>query len=136
METIVVGIDVAKDRLDVAVRPSGEVFAIARNGAGLADLCEKLVALGPTIVAIEATGGFEEIAAAGLAGAGLLSSSSIPPRSAPSPRRSVSAPRPIRSMPPSSPTSPRRPSPRSGRCPTRKPAISRSSSPDGARSSR
>lgn len=71
METIVVGIDVAKDRLDVAVRPSGEVFAVERNGTGLAALCEKLLALGPTIVAIEATGGFEEIAAAGLAGAGL-----------------------------------------------------------------
>ena len=62
MENIVVGIDVAKDRLDVAVRPSGEVFAVERNGAGLAALCEKLLALGPAIVAIEATGGFEEIA--------------------------------------------------------------------------
>ncbi len=71
MENIFVGIDVAKDRLDVAVRPSGDVFAVARNGAGLADLCERLVALGPAIVAIEATGGVEEIAAAGLAGAGL-----------------------------------------------------------------
>lgn len=71
MENVVVGIDVAKDRLDVAVRPSGDVFTVERNGAGLATLCEKLVALGPAIVAIEATGGFEEIAAAGLAGAGL-----------------------------------------------------------------
>jgi len=71
MENIFIGIDVAKDRLDVAVRPSGDVFAVERNGAGLATLCEKLVALGPAIVAIEATGGFEEIAAAGLAGAGL-----------------------------------------------------------------
>ena len=71
METITVGIDVAKDRLDVAVRPSGDVFAVERNGAGLAALCEKLVALGPAIVAIEATGGFEEVAAAALAGAGL-----------------------------------------------------------------
>jgi transposase len=71
MENITVGIDVAKDRLDVAVRPSGEVFAVERNGAGLAALCEKLVALAPAVVAIEATGGFEEIAAAGLAGAGL-----------------------------------------------------------------
>jgi transposase len=71
MENVVVGIDVAKDRLDVAVRPSGDVFAVERNGTGLADLCEKLVALNPAIVAIEATGGFEEIAAASLAGAGL-----------------------------------------------------------------
>ena len=30
-----VGIDVAKDRLDVAVRPSGEVFIVERNAAGL-----------------------------------------------------------------------------------------------------
>jgi len=48
------------------VRPSGDVFAVARNGAGLAALCEKLLALGPAIVAIEATSGFEESAAAGL----------------------------------------------------------------------
>src|SRR5690606_13682580 len=69
--TITVGIDVAKDHLDVAVRPSGDVLAVERNSAGLAALCEKLVALGPAIVAIEATGGFEEVAAAALAGAGL-----------------------------------------------------------------
>lgn len=66
-----VGIDVAKDRLDVAVRPGGEAFAVTRDGSGLADLVEKLVAMAPAIVAIEATGGFEQIAAAALAGAGL-----------------------------------------------------------------
>ena len=31
-----VGIDVAKDRLDVHLRPSGEAFAVARDGEGLA----------------------------------------------------------------------------------------------------
>ena len=30
---VFVGIDVAKDRLDVAVRPSGESFVVARTGA-------------------------------------------------------------------------------------------------------
>ena len=30
-----VGIDVSKDRLAVHLRPSGESFAVARDGAGL-----------------------------------------------------------------------------------------------------
>lgn len=71
MDIIAVGIDVSKDRLDVAVRPSGESFAVDRNGAGIDLLIEQLHALAPTIVAIEATGGFETIVAAGLAGAAL-----------------------------------------------------------------
>lgn len=69
--SISVGIDVAKERLDVAVRPSGEVWSVARDSPGLAALCDRLVALKPTLVAIEATGGFEQIAAAALAAAGL-----------------------------------------------------------------
>ena len=35
MEQVYVGIDVAKDRLDVHLRPSGEAFAVARDGNGL-----------------------------------------------------------------------------------------------------
>ena len=30
-----VGIDVSRDRLDVHLRPSGEIFAVARDGEGL-----------------------------------------------------------------------------------------------------
>ena len=71
MESITVGIDVGKDRLDVAVRPGGEVFTVERNAAGLEALCDKLVPLSPRIVALEATGGFETVAAAALAAAGL-----------------------------------------------------------------
>jgi transposase len=71
MDSIVVGIDVSKDRLDVFVRPGGTAFAVARNGAGLEQLVTRLRELSPSIVAIEATGGFETIAAAALAGAGL-----------------------------------------------------------------
>ena len=38
----VVGIDVAKDRLDVHLRPSGESFAVARDGEGLVQLVDRL----------------------------------------------------------------------------------------------
>jgi transposase len=71
MESIFVGIDVSKDRLDVAVRPSGEIFVVERNARGLEVLVARLRELSPHIIALEATGGFETVAAAALAGAGL-----------------------------------------------------------------
>ncbi len=71
MDAIYVGIDVSKDRLDVHVRPSREAFVVARDGKGLEELIERLQALSPRLVAIEATGGFETIAAAAIAGATL-----------------------------------------------------------------
>ena len=71
MEDIIVGIDVAKDRLDVAVRPSGEAFVVERNAAGLEALVARLRGLSPYLVALEATGGYETIVAAALAGATL-----------------------------------------------------------------
>lgn len=71
MDIIAVGIDVSKDRLDVAVRPSGEMFAVDRNGRGIDRLIERLRTLSPAVIALEATGGFEVIVAAGLAGAAL-----------------------------------------------------------------
>ncbi|MBA0086358.1 MAG: IS110 family transposase [Acidobacteria bacterium Pan2503] len=71
MESIIVGIDVSKNRLDVAVRPRGEVFAVERNAAGLESLVARLRVLSPRVVALEATGGFEIIVAAALASGGL-----------------------------------------------------------------
>jgi len=71
MDAIYVGIDVSKDRLDVQVRPSGEAFAVARNSKGLNELIERLLDLKPTLIAVEATGGFETIVAAAIAGAQL-----------------------------------------------------------------
>jgi transposase len=71
MDIIAVGIDVSKDRLDVAVYPGGEAFAVERNGAGLEQLVIRLKQLAPAIVAIEATGGFETVAAGAVGGAGL-----------------------------------------------------------------
>ena len=58
MDKVIVGIDVSRDRLDVAVRPSGEALVVERNAAGLEELVERLRSLGPHLVALEATGGF------------------------------------------------------------------------------
>lgn len=71
MDTSYVGIDVSKDRLDVHVLPGGQAFAVARDGQGLEDLVERLRAVAPALIALEATGGFETIVAATLAGAQL-----------------------------------------------------------------
>jgi len=70
--TVVVGIDVSKDRLDVAIYPCDEPgFAVARDAAGLDALAARLKPLAPTAVAVEATGGFESVVVASLAAAGL-----------------------------------------------------------------
>ena len=69
--TTCVGIDVSKDRLDVHVLPSGEAFAVARDGKGLESLVARLTALDVSLIVLEATGGFETTVAAALAGAGL-----------------------------------------------------------------
>jgi transposase len=66
-----VGIDVSKDRLDVHVRPSGRTFAAARDGKGLEQLINELRGLTPSLIVLEATGGFEITVAAALASAGL-----------------------------------------------------------------
>jgi transposase len=71
MDFIAIGIDVSKDHLDVATRPSGAAFTVERNAAGLEQLGDRLRMLSPQIVALEATGGFETVAAATLAAAGL-----------------------------------------------------------------
>jgi transposase len=66
-----VGIDVAKDRLDVHLRPAGEAFTVARDSEGIEALAARLAALKVELVVLEATGGFETVVAAGLAAAGL-----------------------------------------------------------------
>ena len=66
-----IGIDVAKDRLDVHIRPTGEAFTVARDDEGVAGLVARWSKAAPTLIVLEATGGFEAIVAAGLASAGL-----------------------------------------------------------------
>ncbi len=55
-----VGIDVAKARLDVAVRPTGEIVSHANSPQDIAHLVEHLQALQPSLIVLEATGGLEQ----------------------------------------------------------------------------
>lgn len=71
MEQTFIGIDVAKDRLDVHVRPSDQAFTVARDSEGLAKLMERLRPLGVYLVVVEATGGFEQTLAAALVSEGM-----------------------------------------------------------------
>lgn len=54
-----VGIDVSQKRLDVSVGGSGEVWQVENDVVGIALLQERLVALAPEQVVVEATGGLE-----------------------------------------------------------------------------
>jgi transposase len=62
-----VGLDVSKHHLDVHLRPTAESFRVDRDEAGLAQLVARLVAVHPTLVVLEATGGYEAPVAAALA---------------------------------------------------------------------
>jgi transposase len=66
-----IGIDVAKDRLDVHIRPNGEGFTLARDGDALATLVERLRGLAPALVVLETTGGYETVVASAIGAAGL-----------------------------------------------------------------
>src|SRR5215470_19771800 len=46
-----VGVDVAKAQLDIAVRPSGERWAVPNDAGGVVMLVERLQALHPTLIA-------------------------------------------------------------------------------------
>jgi transposase len=64
-----VGIDVAKDTLDVHVRPHGDAFSVSNDSQGIAELVTRLAAACPALVVLEATGGLEHAGAAALAAA-------------------------------------------------------------------
>jgi len=68
---IFVGIDVAKAHLDVALRPTGERWTVANADASLAALVAQLQAVAPTLIVLEATGGYQRAVVAALAAAGL-----------------------------------------------------------------
>lgn len=66
-----VGIDVSKERLDTALRPSGERWATPNEARGISTLCRRLQPLAPTLIVLEATGGLELPVVGALAAAGL-----------------------------------------------------------------
>jgi transposase len=69
--SLFIGIDVAKDHLDVHILPTGEAFRLPHDGPGLTTLLDRVRPLAPTLLVLEATGGYEVPVAATLAGAGL-----------------------------------------------------------------
>ena len=74
-----VGIDVSKDCLDVAVRPTGEAWQVSHDSRGINDLVERLGELAPQLVVLEATGGME-MALAGELAASKLAIAVVNPR--------------------------------------------------------
>jgi len=104
------GIDVAKDRLDVVLRPSGEYVEATNDERGIRSVVLRLRKDDVALAVLEATGGLEQPAAAALALAGV-------PVAVVNPRRRsgtyaawlrASSARPTGSTPRCSPTSPRR----------------------------
>jgi transposase len=68
---VFVGIDVSKERLDVARRPSGDGWAVANDDPGIAALVDRLRELPPALIVLEATGGMELAVTGALAAADL-----------------------------------------------------------------
>lgn len=73
METVpfFVGIDVSKEHLDLAVRPTQETWQVPQNDQSIQEMVTVLQGLQPTLVVLEATGGLEVPVAAALGVAGL-----------------------------------------------------------------
>lgn len=65
-----IGIDVSKARLDTSL-DDGEAASVANDEAGLATLVKRLRAVSPQLIVMEATGGYERLAAGELTAAGL-----------------------------------------------------------------
>jgi len=66
-----VWIDVAKAMLDVAIGSDGEVVRVENDEAGIGRLIERIGSIAPTLVVMEATGGYEGLVAGALAGKGI-----------------------------------------------------------------
>jgi len=66
-----VGIDVAKATLDVALGSDGELVQVENSEVGIARLLEQLGAVAPTLVVLEATGGYESLVAGAIVGRGI-----------------------------------------------------------------
>ena len=68
-QEIVVGIDVSKSRLDVAV--TGEFWSTPNDIDGIGKLIDRLKLLVPSLVVVESTGGLERGVLAELSSAGM-----------------------------------------------------------------
>jgi len=70
-EATFVGIDVSKDQLDIAIRPGEARFRESNDDSGIQALIVRLLSFKPQLILLEATGGYEILAAASLRQAGL-----------------------------------------------------------------
>ena len=70
-EPVYIGIDVSKDQVDVAVRPTGRSWSVQYDGTGVDELVANLNRLDPAVVITESTGGLELPLVAALAAASL-----------------------------------------------------------------
>lgn len=68
---VFIGIDVSKEKLDVAVRPTGEFMSFSNNEDGISCVIDFVKSFSPSLVVLEATGGLETAAVGMLAGKGL-----------------------------------------------------------------
>ena len=66
-----VGIDVSKDRLDVAVLGEKQIIQVTNTKKGIAELAKRMLQLSPKLIVVEATGGYEEALVLGLFETGL-----------------------------------------------------------------
>jgi transposase len=66
-----VGIDVAKAELVVAIHPTNERWTVANDERGVRTLVGRLQSVPPTLIVLEATGGYELLAVAALVAAAL-----------------------------------------------------------------
>lgn len=69
-EPVYVGMDVSKATLDICVS-DGEAWQTPNDDRAMKELCARVTALHPTLIVLEATGGYELRAAAALAATGL-----------------------------------------------------------------
>jgi transposase len=69
-QQVVVGIDVSKAQLDVAFGAEAQVLGFGNEEQGISELLERLSAVRPSLVVMEASGGYETAAATAIAAAG------------------------------------------------------------------
>jgi transposase len=74
-----IGIDVAKNVLDVAVRPTGDAWQVPNDAIGIAELVQRLRVLRPKLIVLEATGRLH-VATVGALAAAKLPVQAVNPR--------------------------------------------------------
>jgi transposase len=78
-QSVAVGIDVSKAAFAIAIYPSSERWTSQTTSDGIDDVVRRLLSVGPTVIVIEATGGYERALVAACAAA-LLPVAVVNPR--------------------------------------------------------